>query len=660
VTLYSKTSRGIATALLLLFAALAAHAQAASTRRPEKTSEKAESPDDKSEKAANPFLVQLLETHFRFEATGDSRKEVHTVVKLNNLVGAQEFARLAFDYDRSFQQIQIPMVRITHANGGTSDVMPSAITDAPNRAVSKYPDYQDVRVKAVRILGLQEGDTIEYRVITTTTHAPLAPEFWLEHNFDRSGQVLQEEYELELPKMRKIQMRTAPEIATGYSQRQAPDSEHVRYHWQLNSALWLETKKMQPPREIDPDIVVTSFASWGELRRQLTECVQFAYNPKIRADAMTKVGAPNQPVSEKALYSLVSSKIETVELPLTFASCPFRQAEQVLSSGYGSPQDKAKLLSILLRPDTSKKSPINSEAVFYTRAESPETKLPRPSLLNGILVLMTDGKGPVYLDPSLEVAPYGMIPDDLRGRKALRMGSSECQGADCWTTISRELPFAAYQKVAVNATVGGDGKLSAKVKYTMRGENELLLRVAFHKTPKEKWKDVAGLLALSDGFRGVITAVDASDPTATNEPFRVEYELTQDKFVDWAKKPVRIPALLPQIGLPDTSSKTANGNIELGTPLDVETQLTLHLPAGTLVQTPAGTSVVRDYATYSSKYELAGDILSASRRIHFLKQDVAGDRAVDYNAFERAVQNDQGQYFVLDGGATSFKAADLK
>ena len=94
-----------------------------------------------------------------------------------------EFARLTFDYNRAFQQVEIPLVRISHANGGTSELLPSAVVDAPNPAVEKFPAYQDVRVKSVRILGLQEGDTIEYRVITTTTKHPLAPDFWLEHTF---------------------------------------------------------------------------------------------------------------------------------------------------------------------------------------------------------------------------------------------------------------------------------------------------------------------------------------------------------------------------------------------------------------------------------------------------------------------------------------------
>src|SRR5436309_10141067 len=192
--------------------------------------------------------------------------------------------------------------------------------------------------------------------------------------------------------------------------------------------------------------------------------------------------------------------------------------------------------------------------------------------------------------------------------------------------------------------MGLDGKLTAKVHYALRGDNELLLRIAFHQSPKEKWKELAQLLSLTDGFRGQVTGVTVSDPYATKEPFSVEYELDQPKFVDWSKKPVRIPALLPQLGLPDPPAKPSSGSatalIELGTPLEVETKMTLHLPPGTNASFPAGTSVERDYATYSSQYSASGSMLTATRRIKFVLREVPAARAADYNAFLRAVQSD--------------------
>src|SRR5208337_5533698 len=55
----------------------------------EKTArEKVAAPDKSVSKPELPFQIQLLETHVRFEANGDSRKEVHTIVKINNILGA--------------------------------------------------------------------------------------------------------------------------------------------------------------------------------------------------------------------------------------------------------------------------------------------------------------------------------------------------------------------------------------------------------------------------------------------------------------------------------------------------------------------------------------------------------------------------------------------
>ncbi len=129
------------------------------------------------------------------------------------------------------------------------------------------------------------------------------------------------------------------------------------------------------------------------------------------------------------------------------------------------------------------------------------------------------------------------------------------------------------------------------------------------------------------GFRGQVTSVSASDPYATHDPFTLEYEITMPKFVDWSKKPVRIPALLPQLGLPEPPAKRAAGAatspIELGTPLEVETHMTLQLPPGTTALTPTGTSVQRDYATFASHYEAKGSTITASRHINFILRELS-------------------------------------
>jgi hypothetical protein len=611
---------------------------------PDKNPEKAAHP----EKSENPYQIELLETRYRFEANGDSRKEVHTHVHINNELGVRPFARLNFDYNRSFESIEIPLVHITHPSGGTADILPSAITDNPNPAVVNAPAYQDVRVKSVRILGLEPGDTLEYRIITTTTHHPLAPDFWLDHSFDRSGIVSQQILELDLPASREVQIRiNTATPATSSEESGSDDAKRAIYKWDLNASNLRETKPGSYATDAEPDIVITTFTSWRQLSARLRRRVSTGFTTAFWVESLKRIGAPREPIPARHLYDFVSRKITTVDLPLDFA-LPFRSAEEIFSSGYGRPEEKVELLLVL----DEQNSPKFASLCLYTLGKSPETQLPRPNLFSGMLLMLKETSRTVYLYPSLDVAPFGMIRPDVRGKKVLMLDGCQSDESTCWTTISPGLPFPSVQRVNLDASLDLDGKLTAKVHYSMRGDNELLLRIAFHQSPKDKWKELAQLLSLSDGFRGQVTSVTASDPYATKEPFTVEYELTQPKFVDWSKKPVRIPALLPQLGLPDPPAKPAPGSaaspVELGTPLEVETHMTLHLPPGTVVAPPTGTSVQRDYATFASQYSVKGPVVTASRHINFLLRQVPADRAADYNAFLHAVQSDQAQVFTLD------------
>jgi len=634
--------------------------------------QKATQKEKPDEKPQLPFQIQLLETHVRFEANGDSRKEVHTIAKIINILGVQQFARLTFDYDRAFQQIEIPLVRVSHANGGTSELLPSAMTDSANPAVEQFPVYHDVRVKSVRILGLQEGDTVEYRVITTTTKAPLAPDFWLEHSFDRSGQVLEEHYELDLPTSRQIEPRIKPDAQpTSKETKGSGEDEFTTYRWKRTYAA---PKDRVDPAEVPqaatatPDVVVSTF-TWLKMSSRLAEALlpgskplkemkthqqslsELGRRPEVaemvreKALALTK-DSENDLERMRAIYRYVATQINTVDLPLGTTGFRARAAVDVLNSGYATGEDKYVLFAALV-------SAVNLRADALLTGFCDNRAIAVPSAFKHLVILTSAKERQYWLDPAVEVAPFGMIlPSEAKCGLLLRRDFAAMNEAGQeWVSMPTAPPFAAFQRVSVDASITEAGQLAAKVKYVLRGENELLLRVAFHQAPKEKWKDIATLLAISDGFRGQVTNAQASDPLESDDPFTVEYELTQLKFVDWTKKPVRIPALLPQIGLPDLPTPSAQGKtaskIDLGTPLNVQTSMTLQLPAGTTVQTPAGSSVARDYATYSSKYSSSMNTVVASRQIDFLKREIPGDRATDYVAFSHVVQNDQAQRFVL-------------
>jgi hypothetical protein len=406
------------------------------------------------------------------------------------------------------------------------------------------------------------------------------------------------------------------------------------------------------PGAISPDPQKSREERWREL---------FAA-PKVSEAVLEKAGeltksASNDSQKTQAIYDFVSTKIVTIDLPLGATGFSVRTADAILSSGYATQEEKFVLFEAL-----AKAVELGARPVLTGFSDVTASTVPMPSVFKHLYII---GGGAHYrysMDPSLQVAPFGIIPP-IREKFVFLLNRAihlQPEGPEysidsslgVWLEPSRRPPFPAFQRVAVDAVVNSEGTLTAKVKYTLRGENELTLRVAFHHAPKEKWTELAQLLSLSDGFRGKVTTVTASDPYATKEPFTVEYELAQPKFVDWSKKPVRIPALLPQLGLPDPPAKPAVGAasspIELGTPLEVETRATLHLPPSTTVQTPTGTAVQRDYATYASQYSAKGQSIIASRHINFLLREIPADRAADYNAFLHAVQNDEAQDFTLE------------
>ena len=76
--------------------------------------------------------------------------------------------------------------------------------------------------------------------------------------------------------------------------------------------------------------------------------------------------------------------------------------------------------------------------------------------------------------------------------------------------------------------------------------------------------------------------------------------------------------------------------------------MTLHVPVGTTAHIPTGTSVQRDFATYTSQYAAKDATLTATRHLNFILKEIPADRASDYNAFLRTVQNDESQVFTLE------------
>jgi tetratricopeptide (TPR) repeat protein len=112
--------------------------------------------------------------------------------------------------------------------------------------------------------------------------------------------------------------------------------------------------------------------------------------------------------------------------------------------------------------------------------------------------------------------------------------------------------------------------------------------------------------------------------------------------MDWSAKNARVALPLLSIGMPDAPKKT-DQPVELGSPLEVVTHLTLSLPAGFAAVAPVGIAVNRDYAEFKSSYQWKDGALTANRSLDFKMRDLSASRRGDYLAFTHAIDADQAQ-----------------
>src|SRR5262249_11953258 len=136
--------------------------------------------------------------------------EMTVRIKIQSQAGVEQWGQLVVGYNSANERVEIPYVRVLKADGSTVTAPTDAIQDLSIPLEREAPVYTDYRQKHITVPGLRPGEELEYSFVTIT-HTPLAPgHFWMEQDFAKSGTVLDEQLELNVPKDRVIKLKTKP------------------------------------------------------------------------------------------------------------------------------------------------------------------------------------------------------------------------------------------------------------------------------------------------------------------------------------------------------------------------------------------------------------------------------------------------------------------
>ncbi len=557
----------------------------------------------------------------------------------------QALGEPVFGYNSANEQINIRYVRVRKPDGSVVTADASAVKEMTPEIERGAPVYTDYKQKHVTVPSLQPGDTLEYEVDTRLA-TPLAPgEFWYAQNFLKGAIVLNETLEVNLPDGRAVNLASAN---AGYQTKHA--GGRVIYTWthsQLTHPSQADQAKLAAESKLAvPDVQFTTFKSWADVAQWYAKLEQGRDDPtpEIRAKvAELTQGKTTQLAKTQALYNYVSENIRYVSLSFGVGRYQPHSAGEVFANKYGDCKDKATLLAAMMRA-----AGIPSDVALIPATTKLDETMPSPSQFDHVITAVPEANDLVWMDSTTEVAPFRMLAAPLRDKSALLVAPD---GKGRIVRTPADPPFAAMQNVETVGTVSALGILTGTVHYSVRGDEELLLRLAFRHTPQADWKQIGSAILQQDGLQGDATSVETSDPSDTRNPFEITVHFTQDDFLPWTSKQPEVKLPLLSIGLPPATEDNA-APIEIGSPLAVNVRLKLTLPANFTGSAPVGIAVSRDYAEFKSSYALDGQTLTAERTLDFKMRELPADRTNDYLAFTRAVQSDENQALRLDNASS--------
>ena len=632
----------------LLFSSLAAAQQSNSTQNASpaatKTAPQKSSPADYSQE---PFVIEQYHTTARFEDDGTSERDLAVRIRVQSDAGVQQLGELVFGYNSANEVMDVRFVRVKKKDGSVVTATADAVKDMTASVARDAPEYTDYKEKHVTVPSLHAGDTIEYEIATRTVTALAPGNFWFDYAFVKDAIVLDERLDVNVPAGRVHKFITAPKI------EQATDFTGDReiHHW-LHANLTRPSesekakKKSQPPAEPTPDVQFTTFTSWAQVAEWYAnlEKGRTEPTPEIRAKTQELIqGRATELEKIAALYDYVAKNIRYVSLSFGLGRYQPHSAADVFKNQYGDCKDKHTLLASMLQA-----AGIPSEAVLISFSHKINPDVPSPSQFDHMITAVPVGDELIWMDSTAEVAPFRLLSPPLRNKSALLV---EPDGVGKIVQTPMDPPFLSTQHVEIEARVNDLGKLTATLRYFLRGDNEYALRVAFRRTPETQWKELGQTIAALDGIKGEITNVKPSDPSDTKKPFELDLDFAQANYLDWSSKKSKVGVPLLAIGLPDANEDSTDP-IHLGSPLDVTMDLKMTLPENFSARAPVAVSVERDYADFKSSYRFENHILTAHRSLNFKMRELPAARVSDYLAFSRAVESDETQLLTVENSTT--------
>jgi tetratricopeptide (TPR) repeat protein len=626
----------------LLFAALACllPVSAARAATPDMPSPATKAPD----LSAEAFVVEQSEVTVHFARDGSSVRTWHIREHVQSDSGVRTVGIVSVPFAALTQTVTFDYVRVRKPSGQIVSTPVDGAQEVPLPVTQQAPMYSDLRMKQLPVQSLSVGDTLEYQVSLKSTNADVPGAFWFQADFTTGVPVQSETYEIYVPRDVPMVVKskgTAPAVSDKGSER--------TYRWQHETASDYPKKQEKDTtaqvslvqETYEPDIALSSFRSWVEVGAWYRGLIRDRALPdaaiRAKADELTR-GLTTDDARVDALYNYVATQYRYIAVSFGVGRLQPHAAAEVFRNQYGDCKDKHTLLEAMLAAEK-----INAVPVLVNSSLRVNEAIPIPSQFDHMITLVKLKDHDVWLDATPEIAPARVLMAGLRDKLALALPQNEEARL---VKTPATLPFPSYVQETIKGKLDAKGTLTAHFDLTLRGDDEVIYRAVYHTVSRAQWQQAAQQISYNSGFAGEVSALDASLPEKTGEPFHVAWDYTRKDYGDWPNR--RFPGLTPWFEMKLADDATAPKRpIALDPTADTEVKIAIELPEDYTLEAPADVKRTTPFAEYVSTYAVKGHTLEMDRALRYKAREISVSDFPAYREFLKAVSDDAGQMLQL-------------
>jgi tetratricopeptide (TPR) repeat protein len=589
-----------------------------------------------------PYVFELIERNLQFEANGKGQHDLTFRVRIQSESAVHEFGLLAYPYASSFETLDVVYVRVLHPDGTVIETPPSDIQELDTAVSREAPMYTDEREKHIAVKSLTIGDVLEAQ-LRWTIHDPIAVgHFWFDHTYFTAGICLQETLRLDVPADVPIKLHNSdpqPSVRVDAGRRiYTFNSSSLKKHEESKIPEWEKDFHGAPL----PDLEVSSFSSWAEIGTWYggLQLSKIAPTPEIRAKAeeLTK-GKTSEDEKLHAIYDFVSTRFRYIGVDLGLGRYTPHAASDVLINRYGDCKDKHTLFAALLQAAGITAYPVLVSSKFRI-----DSSFPSPNAFDHVITAIPRGDSFLFLDTTPEVAPFGLLMQNIRDRQALVVPSSSPARL---VTTPADPPFPAYERAHMESSLDTNGTLDAKIRFEERGDGELVLRLAYRATPQNRWQELTQKIVSNMGFGGTVSDVSVDQPEDTSNPFWMSFSYHRTDYPDW--KDHRVTLLSPPLFLPTLSEdeKLSKHPLPLGPLQDVTYDSTMKFPQNFSPLLPEKVDEKTEFAEYSAHYNVEKNSLHGTLHFKTLLREIPGSERSRFNSLSTTIDENARRYILV-------------